>query len=116
MTTICYGLRSTSSTILNTTNASGSRVFGAGPVTPTSSAAATISIRIQHFHIIIWCLLSVSERSKEEMNILIGKSVQFSEDLALVRHYRQELCSQVQSQKPFLQEVKKCQIPAGAGV
>lgn len=54
MTTICYGLRSTSSTILNTTNASGSRVFGAGPVTPTSSAAATISIRIQHFHMLIF--------------------------------------------------------------
>ncbi|KAG8364776.1 hypothetical protein BUALT_Bualt18G0033900 [Buddleja alternifolia] len=38
-----YPSTSTTSSVLNTTNSSGSRVFGAGPVTPSTSAAALSS-------------------------------------------------------------------------
>ncbi|KAK4438955.1 Glucan endo-1,3-beta-glucosidase 12 [Sesamum alatum] len=46
-----YPSTSTSSSVLNTTNSSGSRVFGAGrPITPSTSTAATPSSRIPYYH------------------------------------------------------------------
>ncbi|KAL0443751.1 UNVERIFIED_CONTAM: Glucan endo-1,3-beta-glucosidase 12 [Sesamum latifolium] len=46
-----YPSTSTSSSVLNTTNSSGSRVFGAGrPITPSTSTAATPSSRIPYLH------------------------------------------------------------------
>lgn len=56
---------STSSSILNTTNSSGSRVYGAGPINPTGSGA-TLSCNILHFHIstFLLTLLSIMHRWK----------------------------------------------------
>ncbi|KAL2476589.1 Carbohydrate-binding X8 domain superfamily protein [Abeliophyllum distichum] len=47
-----YPSISTSSSVLNTTNSSGSRVFGAGPITPSSSAPA-IPRSFPDFHYIL---------------------------------------------------------------
>ncbi|XP_071907213.1 uncharacterized protein [Coffea arabica] len=46
---------STSSSILNTTNSMGSRVYGAGPITPTSSGA-TLACCMIHLHILTFLL------------------------------------------------------------
>ncbi|KAL3508966.1 hypothetical protein ACH5RR_028367 [Cinchona calisaya] len=50
---------STTSSILNTTNSSGSRVFGAGPIIPTSSGAI-LSCNVLHFHILTFLLTLLS--------------------------------------------------------
>lgn len=55
-----YQSTSTSSSILNTTNSSGSRVYGAGPITPATSAASTIQTSIQHFHISMFLTILLS--------------------------------------------------------
>lgn len=44
---------STSASILNTTNSSGSTVFGAGPITPSTSAAVPSNIFLNYFHHIV---------------------------------------------------------------
>ncbi|KAH6788820.1 Carbohydrate-binding X8 domain superfamily protein [Perilla frutescens var. frutescens] len=54
-----YQSTSTSSSLLNITNSSGSRVFGAGrPITPSTSAAARQSL-ITYFHYILASLMIV---------------------------------------------------------
>ncbi|XP_015080917.1 carbohydrate-binding X8 domain-containing protein-like [Solanum pennellii] len=45
-----YPSTSTSASILNTTNSSGSTVFGAGPITPTTSAAVSPNIILNNYH------------------------------------------------------------------
>ncbi|CAI9089040.1 OLC1v1023532C1 [Oldenlandia corymbosa var. corymbosa] len=55
-----YRSTSTTSSILNTTNSSGSRVYGAGPpITPTGSGA-TLSFSIAYDFHILSCLLSLT--------------------------------------------------------
>ncbi|XP_049374195.1 carbohydrate-binding X8 domain-containing protein-like [Solanum verrucosum] len=51
-----YPSTSTSASILNTTNSSGSTVFGAGPITPTTSAAVSPTIFLNYHHHILICL------------------------------------------------------------
>lgn len=48
-----YPSTSTSASILNTTNSSGSTVFGAGPITPSTSAAVPSNIFLNYFHHIV---------------------------------------------------------------
>ncbi|OIT33652.1 glucan endo-1,3-beta-glucosidase 12 [Nicotiana attenuata] len=53
-----YPSTSTNASILNISNASGSRVFGAGPTTPsTSSAVATSSSLTYHFYILAYLMI-----------------------------------------------------------
>nr|XP_009772559.1 PREDICTED: uncharacterized protein LOC104222901 [Nicotiana sylvestris]XP_016459278.1 PREDICTED: uncharacterized protein LOC107782854 [Nicotiana tabacum] len=53
-----YPSASTNASIMNISNASGSRVFGAGPNTPsTSSAAATSSSFNYHFYILAYLVV-----------------------------------------------------------
>lgn len=52
-----YPSTSTSASILNTTNSSGSTVFGAGPITPSTSAAVPPNVYLNNFHHILICLV-----------------------------------------------------------
>ncbi|CAK9133203.1 unnamed protein product [Ilex paraguariensis] len=56
-----YPSTSTSSSILNTTNSSGSTVFGSGPITPSTSSAAAVSNNFPHSFILI-CLIKFLAR------------------------------------------------------
>ncbi|CAN4103121.1 unnamed protein product [Withania somnifera] len=52
-----YPSTSTSASILNITNSSGSTVFGAGPITPSSSIAVPQNIFINYYHYTLICLV-----------------------------------------------------------
>ncbi|KAL8512462.1 hypothetical protein ACS0TY_018803 [Phlomoides rotata] len=55
-----YQSTSTSSSLLNITNSSGSRVFGAGrPITPSTSEAAMMPKCIPHFHYVLASLMII---------------------------------------------------------
>ncbi|XP_016465281.1 glucan endo-1,3-beta-glucosidase 3 [Nicotiana tabacum] len=52
-----YPSTSTSASILNTTNSSGSTVFGAGPITPSTSAAVPPNKFLHYYCYILTCLM-----------------------------------------------------------
>ncbi|XP_055824779.1 carbohydrate-binding X8 domain-containing protein [Solanum dulcamara] len=57
-----YPSTSTSASILNTTNSSGSTVFGAGPITPTTSAAVSPNIFLNYYnHILIYLVILLAD-------------------------------------------------------
>ncbi|XP_031104804.1 glucan endo-1,3-beta-glucosidase 12-like isoform X2 [Ipomoea triloba] len=62
-----YPSTSTSASILNTTNSSGSRVFGAGPITPsTSKAVGTSSFPSFYYQLtlVVMCLVAVGNHRR----------------------------------------------------
>ncbi|KAH6795560.1 hypothetical protein C2S51_036546 [Perilla frutescens var. frutescens] len=58
-----YPSISTTSSVLNTTNSIGSRVFGAGPIIPAPPAAAAMPSSIYSFHHILICFIVILARN-----------------------------------------------------
>ncbi|KAM3395835.1 putative protein isoform X1 [Capsicum galapagoense] len=60
-----YPSTSTSASILNTTNSSGSTVFGAGPITPTTSSAVPPNIFLNYYcHILIYLVILLADYNR----------------------------------------------------
>lgn len=63
-----YPSTSTSASILNTTNSSGSTVFGAGPITPSTSAAVPQNSILNYYycHILVCLVILLAEYTIDE--------------------------------------------------